>query len=199
MTPVDFSTLFEKTDTRLPSSGKPFLYTRLGNPTRLAVETQISSIFGLQHCVVTTNSTSAYYSLSLNYSCQSDGVVVVSQRQAFKSNIRKIFGSGPQAFDKVEYEEEIPHEVRDGVKLVIVEMVLPKSGRVITNEELIELCRLCRAKEAQLVVDFTTAYHLLKTHKFEENFDYIIADLSYFAGIECNQGAAILSHNQPVF
>ena len=37
--PIDLSTLFEKTDTRLPGNGKPYLYTRLGNPTRSALET----------------------------------------------------------------------------------------------------------------------------------------------------------------
>jgi len=63
--PIDLSTLFEKTDTRLPGNGKPFLYTRLGNPTRAALETQLAAIHDTEHAVVANNINAAYYALSL--------------------------------------------------------------------------------------------------------------------------------------
>jgi hypothetical protein len=36
--PIDLSTLYQKTDTRLPGNGKPYLYSRLGHVNRTAVE-----------------------------------------------------------------------------------------------------------------------------------------------------------------
>ncbi|TNV77277.1 hypothetical protein FGO68_gene6233 [Halteria grandinella] len=199
VTPIDLSTLFEKTDTRLPGNGKPFLYTRLGNPTRLALETQISSIFQLNHCTVTNNISAAYYSFSLNYNCQTDGILVISQREPFKEMIKKIFAEGPQSFGNFALMDNAPTEIDKSVKLVILELVQTKDMTVISDEQVKALNAMCKAQGAHLIVDISTGYQMIKRHEFSDEFDYMVADLSYFAGIQGNAGAAILANDQAVF
>ena len=63
--PVDFSTLYQKTDTRLPGNGKPYLYSRLGNITRTAAEQQLATIHGTEKALILNKIEAAYYSLSL--------------------------------------------------------------------------------------------------------------------------------------
>ena len=76
--PIDLSTLFEKTDTRLPGNGKPFLYTRLGNPTRSALEMQLASIAQTEYACTANNIRAAYYAMGLLYQNEKDQIGVVS-------------------------------------------------------------------------------------------------------------------------
>jgi cystathionine beta-lyase/cystathionine gamma-synthase len=98
--PIDLSTLFEKTDTRLPGNGKPYLYTRLGNPTRSALETQLASIFLTEHAVTANNIQSAYYALGLLIRNEVDEICLISssKESIVGDLVRQVYGEGPQSF-----------------------------------------------------------------------------------------------------
>jgi cystathionine beta-lyase/cystathionine gamma-synthase len=64
VTPIDLSTAFDKTDPG-NGKGKPYLYTRLGNPNRNALETQISSINKTLFTVACNNVYASYFIISL--------------------------------------------------------------------------------------------------------------------------------------
>ena len=99
--PIDLSTLFEKTDTRLPGNGKPYLYTRLGNPTRTAFETQCASIYQTEYALACNNIQSAYYALSLLINNpQKDQICIVSREKegVLGDIVRQVYSEGPQSF-----------------------------------------------------------------------------------------------------
>ena len=98
--PIDLSTLFEKTDTRLPGNGKPYLYTRLGNPTRSALETQLASIFQTELAVTANNIQSAYFALGLLIRNEVDELCLISssKESIVGDLVRQVYGEGPQSF-----------------------------------------------------------------------------------------------------
>lgn len=89
MAPIDLSTLFEKTDTRLPSNGKPYLYTRLGNPTRSALELQLAAIYQTPYALAANSLHAAYYALSLIFDPSKDEVAFLGGPES------SVFKEGP--------------------------------------------------------------------------------------------------------
>ena len=119
--PIDLSTLFEKTDTRLPGNGKLYLYTRLGNPTRTALETQLAAIHLTKHALAANSITAAYYALSLLFHNETDEVLTLVNRTVFD------FADGPQPFKVIEALniDEICKFVTENtrIKLVVIDKV----------------------------------------------------------------------------
>ena len=203
MVPIDLSTLFEKTDTRLPGNGKPYLYTRLGNPTRSALETQVASIFQKRHAVAANSIQSAYYALSLLLDSEADEILVLSAspESPVGDLVRQVYGEGPQSF-RVTLAPDIPQalaRVREGrIRMVIADRVQVSREEitVLSDEALGGLHEACRDLGVMLVVDISRAYPVVLGEKAEMRCcDYMIGDLSMMAGVEGYSGAVIMSED----
>ena len=193
--------MFEKTDTRLPGNGKPYLYTRLGNPTRSALETQLSSIHMTNHAVIANNIQAAYYALSLLFNNKTDEVLVITQRSSFRDGIIKsVFGCVPQLFKVItcmKFEDATQHlESNARIKLVIIDNLLigEEGVQVVDQVELSTLYGFAKSRQANIALDISATYGTLTDLKAKpEFFDFMVSDLKYYSGIEGNAGAVILT------
>lgn len=77
--PIDLSTLYNKTDTRLPNSGKEFIYTRINNLTRASLERNIAAIHQTEHAIPLNNIFGAYFSFALMFEAPKE-IICISSR-----------------------------------------------------------------------------------------------------------------------
>ena len=89
MPPIDLSTLYNKTDTRLPNSGKDYTYTRINNQTRAALERSIAGVYLVENVIPVNNVAGAYYSLTMMVD-EPKEIVCLSTRQSFREMIERI-------------------------------------------------------------------------------------------------------------
>eukprot|EP00347_Sterkiella_histriomuscorum_P023167 403335696 len=183
--PIDLSTLWNKKDTRLPNSGINYLYSRLGHPTRNALEHQLESIMQVKEVLTTNSIQSAYFTLSLLLNPQKDEIIVLGHREKQINMIKKIFQvqNLTNILHIVDSADQVISHINNNTKIIVAEA--PENHNY---EDLYQQIKEKQSNDNQIIfgLDVSTRYSRFRDdadNKFQK-FDFLVADLQYFMGMD---------------
>ncbi|CDW73730.1 cystathionine gamma-synthase [Stylonychia lemnae] len=196
---IDFSTLWCKVDTRLSTSGRHYLYTRLGHPTRTSLEAKLSAIGQVQFTLSANDILAIYYSLSLLF-VENDEIIILSTREQFKNMMRRIF-EGQQMGLKLHYStntEDALNKITPQSKLIIAERVQPSPDGFSIFEHS-KVYEASKSKNIIFALDMSNCIGDIKQlHKISD-VDLLIADLTYFNGCDGVRNGAMMTDRQDLY
>lgn len=137
----------------------------MGNPTRIGLETLISSMNQTKYTIACNNLNAAYFSIAVSLN-DTDEVMVLSQNEDFYLRILKVFetqNKGTTVAHAVGKES-----ITEQIKMVIVQatqIVKDADGTYAEQEANIEyIYKICRDKGITVAVDNSNTYHYHSKH-----------------------------------